>query len=273
MFKGSRLWSAVLLTAAFASAPAFALTIPGPCGTDEHVRCAVYDPNEVYEVGTTRGKVVLVQFEPGETVEDNGAGIGGEPKAWAAAQNKNWIVLQPDAPHADTNLVVVTNRRTYALSLVTASKRVPSTWVLRFDYPDTRARLAAEAEKKATQAAAIARSGASSSLHRNEAYSMRGDVDLAPTAMWDDGRFTYFQYATGRDLPRVFQILADGSEAQTNFHMDADTIVVHSVAKAFVVRLGNAVLGIRNDAFAPDGQFNARGTTVPDEVRITKEQK
>src|SRR5258708_28095592 len=35
----------------------------------------------------------------------------------------------------------------------------------------------------------------------------------SPTALWDDGRFTYFKYATARDLPTIFTQLPDGGEA------------------------------------------------------------
>lgn len=267
-------WQVLLAAAAWAgfAADALALNSPGPCGTDQHVQCAVYDRNEVYQVATSRGKAVLLQFEEGEVVADNGVGIGGEPKAWAGATGTNWFFLQPNRANADTNLTIVTNRRTYVLSLVTATKSQPATWVLRFSYPDTQAKAAATEARKAERAQKMVKAGADATEHRNEAYAMRGNVELAPTAMWDDGRFTYFKYANGRDLPRVFQILADGSEAQPNRHMDGDTIVVHTVAKAFNIRLGNAVLGIRNDGYEMDaGQYNASGTSVPGLVRLTKE--
>jgi type IV secretion system protein VirB9 len=178
-------------------------------------------------------------------------------------------------------LLVVTDRRTYVFSLQKAKKGEPVTWLLRFDYPDTRARereqrrvdeIRRAQEQQALTRATAARQVAARQAEqdaepapipsdpplRNEAYSMRGDRQLAPTELWDDGRFTYFRYAAG-DLPRVFQVLQDGEESLANFHMSGDTIVVHAVAQGFVVRLGAAVLGIRNDAYAP-AAFNASGT-------------
>lgn len=254
------------------SAAGWAFSTPRPCGSDLHVQCAIYDRNEVYQVATTRGKTVLLQFEDGESVADNGVGVGGEPKAWAGGMGANWFFLQPNRANADTNLVIVTNRRTYTLALVTAAKDTPATWVLRFSYPEAQAKAEREQASKAQRNKALGAQAAQNAEPRNEAYLMRGDEALAPTALWDDSRFTYFRYASGRDLPRLFQVLPDGSEAQSNFHMEGDTVVVHAVAKAFVIRLGNAVLAIRNDGFADDvGQYNAAGTTVPGVVRVTKE--
>jgi type IV secretion system protein VirB9 len=264
-----------LAVAGWGVVPSYALTIPHACGADTHVQCATYDANDAVQVSTVHGKTVLLQFEPGETIEDKGAGIGGEPKAWAASANRNWIFLQPDQPHADTNLMIVTNRRTYTFALTTATRAHPATWVLRFDYPDSRAQQAAQAARQAGKVATVlaGHGGAANQANAkaNFAYSMRGNTELAPAALWDDGRFTYFQYPTGRDLARVFQLLPDGAEALTNFHMEGETLVVHAVAKGFVIRLGNAVLGIRNDAFAP-APYNARGTTEPGMVRVMRDK-
>ncbi|MCK4140084.1 TrbG/VirB9 family P-type conjugative transfer protein [Ralstonia pseudosolanacearum] len=257
---------------ALATLPAAARVIPGSCGFDSHIQCAVYDPNEVYEVATAPGKAILLHLEPGETIEDAGAGMG-DGKAWNVSANKNWILLKRAAQRPDTNLVVVTNRRAYTFDLVTATRGVPEAWVLKFDYPDTRARLSAEDARKRTQAMAIARVSASAAKPRNDAYAMRGHLELAPTSAWDDGTFTHLRYATARDLPRIYVKRADGSEFLPPYHMEGDTIVVHEIAREFVARLGSAVLGIRNDGYSPEGLYNAAGTTVPGMVRLTKEHK
>ncbi|KVW77406.1 TrbG/VirB9 family P-type conjugative transfer protein [Burkholderia ubonensis] len=256
---------------AVASLPAAANVIPGPCGSDPHVQCAVYDKNEVYEIATAPGKAVLLMLEEGEYVADNGAGMG-DGKAWSASKGKNWVTFKPTKIKPDTNFLVVTNKRSYVFSLVTAKRGEPTTWMLSFDYPDTRAKNAAEMARKRELARGLAASASSKSIHRNEMYMKRGDEALSPTALWDDGTLTYFQYATGRDLPRVFGILPDGSEALANVHMDGDTLVVHGVGRQWVLRLGDAVMGIRNDGYAPDGNYNESGSTVPGMVRITKEQ-
>jgi type IV secretion system protein VirB9 len=249
-----------------------ALTVPGPCEADEHVQCAVYDPDEVYQVVSSFGQATMIEFEPGEFVEQKGAGMG-DGKAWEASSTKNWILLKPALSQPDTNFLVMTNRRRYVISLVSDLKKGPTTWSLSFTYPDTQARAAAEKAKRegAANAAFRGRSKDTGGKH-NTSYSMRGDTVLAPTGLWDDGMFTHFEYDTGRDLPKVYAKLEDGTEALANYHMDGDTVVVHETAKEFVIRQGKLVLGIRNDAYAPDGNYNWNGTSAPEQVRVVKEK-
>ncbi|WP_456809587.1 TrbG/VirB9 family P-type conjugative transfer protein [Cupriavidus sp. CP313] len=260
---------ALALGTAAATAPVHALQRPNPCGTDERVRCGYYDANEVYLIQTRPGNATMIQFEEGEAIQDNSVGLG-DAKAWKVGAGGNWILLKPTVVDPDTNLLVVTNRRRYTFQLATAPKGTAATWSLSFDYPDTRARLAGDAQKRASLAAQARAAAGDVSTRRNQNYMMRGDAALAPTAMWDDGRFTYLRYATSRDLPVVFRLQPDGSEALTNTHMDGDTVVVHETAAQLVLRLGQAVLGIRNDGYTPDGQYNTAGTPVPGAVRVLK---
>ena len=254
---------------------AWALETPRSCGADPHIQCARFDEDQVYRVATMPGRAVLIQLEPGETLMDKGAGIG-DAKAWAMSATGNWVMLKPRASQPDTNLMLVTNRRRYTFSLVSVSRGQPTTWVLRFEYPDTLAKNATAAARRQAAVVAASNSGQSVSVASpaaNTAYFMRGNLELAPTAAWDDGRFTYFRYTTSRDLPKVFMILADGSEATANFHMEGDTIVVHATARQFVIRYGDAVLGVRNDGYAPDGRYDATGSSVPGAVRLQRGSK
>jgi len=295
--KARRLGAFVRLTAiatgmAAAVSPARALETPHSCGSDPHIQCATYDPDQAYRVSTMAGRVVMIQFESGEHIINSGEGIG-DAKAWHVAINESGALLKPGALQPETNLVLVTNRRTYSLSLVDVSVAQPATWMLRFDYPETRAK-AATAQQRRLDAVSAALGGqrangpaipasiansvgaaktapfASISV-TNTQYMMRGDRALAPTALWDDGRFTYFKYATARDLPTIFTKLPDGGEATANFHMEGDTVVVHEVSKSFVIRYGQSVLGIRNDGYSPDGHYNRAGSSVPGSARIERD--
>jgi type IV secretion system protein VirB9 len=275
--------------------PSVALVTPHSCGGDPHMQCATYDPNQAYRVATAAGSAVFIQFEPGEHVIDNGAGMG-DRKAWSLGMNASGALLKPQAVQPKTNFLIVTNRRVYAISLAYATAAQPATWVLRFDYPDSRAKEAAallrrqEAVAAAIGTTAHAPVPAGGEVHQgvgqatgsdgvspsaaaaNMLYMMRGDRVLAPTLLWDDGRFTYFKYATTRDLPTIFTKLPDGGEATVNYHMEGDTIVVHEVSKEFVIRYGQSVLGIRNDGYSPDGRANASGSSLPGTARLTRER-
>lgn len=259
--------------------PASASVTPGACATDEHVRCAVYDVTTSYRVPYRLGEAVVIQFEPGETVDDPASGLGtGVPSGWSVAGQGNWFMFKPAIRKADTNFVIVTSRRRYVFSFETATRGEVALWSLSFDYPDTRAKADAAAKAKADRARAVADGGTgdavdvseSGSGRRNDDYDMKGDIALAPTALWDDGRFTYFQYDTSRQTPEIYRILADGTEAVPSRHVDGDTIVIQDTAPGFVLRLGKTVLAVRNNGYSPDGTFNRSGTTVPGWVRVLK---
>jgi len=96
---------------------------------------------------------------------------------------------------------------------------------------------------------------------------------LAPTEIYDDGRFTYFRYDNAKDLPAVFRVNADGSEAAVNSHVEGDTLIVHETAEKFVLRLNNTVLGIENRSYNPQGKFNLTGSTQSRTVRMKKDKK
>ena len=104
----------------------------------------------------------------------------------------------------------------------------------------------------------------------NRNYWGKGDKDLAPTEVFDDGRFTYLRYDNARSLPAVFKVNTDGSEAAVNSHVEGDTLVIHETSKDFVLRQGKAVLGVENRSYDSVGEFNRTGTTGNNTVRLRK---
>ena len=97
--------------------------------------------------------------------------------------------------------------------------------------------------------------------------------NIAPTMAYDDGRFVYLKFPNNRDFPSAFLVAADKTESLVNSHIDPavpDTLVLQRVSKEMVLRLGNAVVGIYNDSFDPDGVPANQGTTVPGVKRVIK---
>jgi len=264
---------ATALAAVVVSSPAWSSITPGPCASDEHVRCAEYDSTTAYRIPYRIGEAIVIQFEADEVVDDDKrSGLGsGEAKGWSVGGKANWYMFKPSAKKPNTNVLVVTNKRRYVFQFDAAARGESAIWSLTFDYPDTRAKAAQVAKAKADKVLAIEQAGADTSERRNDDYDMKGDPAIAPTAVWDDGRFTYFQYDTSRRAPEIYMIQADGTEAAPKRHVDGDTIVIEGMATGFVLRLGKTVLAVRNNAYSPDGSFNRTGTTVPGWVRVMKD--
>lgn len=270
---------------------------------DPRIRTVTYQPNQVVRIYTAVGNPTLIQFEEDEIVDasDPKSMIGmGDSKAWAVGPRGSNVMLKPAAYSPDTKLLIVTNKRSYAFDIVSVPQATKSakrgkgsakqvapaptaseasgikpTLIVRFDYPDSRAKAAAAAsvKKSAVQERLeqIADRGAVSTK-RNVNYMMRGHTGIAPTSISDDGRFTFMRFDSTRELPVAYKVLPDGQETLTNYHMESDTgtMVIHETAGKFMLRYGTAVLAIRNDGFNPDGKLNVSGTTVQNAIRLPR---
>ncbi|QVN19871.1 TrbG/VirB9 family P-type conjugative transfer protein [Burkholderia pyrrocinia] len=278
--------------AALASAHVLAAQVPGYQG-DSRVRQVRYDSAEVVRVYTQRGigtQIVLGRAEKivmaamGDNADaasctqtaQNGGGQQVAVADWriAACKGDSVIFLKPGLHAHDTNLIVHTDRRDYSFDLVVLplkSKFGNSDVMYRvtFSYPDD----AAAAASAAGAVRLIAQREAAVPAKRNEAYSMQAvphSDDIEPSAVWDDGRFTYITIPDNRKVPTVFRLADDGTEHVPDKHMDGDTIVVHEVAKQWVLRLGDEAIEIWNNAFDLNGVPPVDGTTVPGVARVLK---
>ena len=108
---------------------------------------------------------------------------------------------------------------------------------------------------------------------RNTNYSKqvleRGE-DAEPTMVFDDGRFTYFEFPGAREIPAVFAHGSDGEPTRMNWHMNGNFVVVQRTARKFTLRLGDAVVGIFNEAFDRTGIETPTSTVSPAVVREIK---
>lgn len=256
-----------------------AVSIPKGSAKDGRIQTVMYNPDDVIHIHARIGEAVLIQLEDGELLTgDPTSGLGmGDAAAWNLAARGNNLYMKPVASAPATNMLITTNKkRTYAFDLSLTGKKNGKyvqklTYVLRFVYPDTAAYKArAEAQKQAKALEKLKLAGHRSNAWHNYNYWGKGDKTLAPTAAYDNGRFTYFSFDNGRELPLIYKVMDDGSEMLLNSHVDGDTVVIHETAKRFVFRLGKSVLGLENRSFNERGTFNRSGTSSQDVVRINK---
>lgn len=102
---------------------------------------------------------------------------------------------------------------------------------------------------------------------RNSQYTMqvldKGE-DAAPSLVFDDGRFTYFEFLGAREIPAIFAYGSDDAPTRVNWHMvdgpQGHFVVVERTARRFTLRLGESVAGVFNEAFDPVGIDTPSGT-------------
>ena len=108
---------------------------------------------------------------------------------------------------------------------------------------------------------------------KNWAYSMEvvsSSDEIAPALVFDDGRFTYFSFPPNRDIPAIFYLSPAGEETRLNVHMEKEFAVVERMGRRFVLRLGQAVVGVWNDAYDLTGVPPANGVTVSGVSRVLR---
>lgn len=266
---GLALFMIVVVLGDLAPTAAHAETIPARGAVDARVRVAAYRPDDVYRLRGYVGYQIDLEFEPGETFVGLGA---GDIEGLAFAGQDNHLFLKPKATRLATNLTVLTNRRHYQFDYSVSSAHPSAAdpevvYALRFTYPPTLSNQAREAtEAKLASELRVA------ALERpqNIDYWYCGDPSLKPVAASDDGVHTRLQFAPQAELPAIFVRNDDGSESLLNFSMDSGDVIVHRVARRFILRRGKLTGCIVNQAFSGGATRLNSGTIAPNVERVTE---
>ena len=287
-------WLTVLLL--FAGASSDAAEIPAPGDGDQRVRYVTYQKDEVTKVTVRRGVVTRIVLGDDERIVIAGSGFladcAKQEAEWCiradVGTNQVWVKPKDQATH--NNLEIRTDKRDYSLEFtVVGDERIgrkqqagqgkrgtdePMYRVI-FRHPLVPPNPATiTAMQASTHRARQVRDKADLLTERlnsfvaeprNWSYSMEvlpGGEDISPTLVFDDGRFTYFQFPPNREIPAIFHFSPLGEETRINFHMEKDLAVVQRMGRRFVLRLGDAVVGIWNEAYDKTGVPAIEGTTV-----------
>lgn len=239
---------------------ALAEVVPAKGKVDPRIRSAAYSGNEVYRIRGYVGYQIDLEFEAGEWFTGLGA---GDIEGLSFVGKDNHLFLKPKALKVATNITVLTNRRHYQFDY-TATRERPAAgddviFSLRFIYPPA-AELAADAAAKRIDAQL---QEASTGRARNDDYWYCGHATLKPIAAWDDGVHTRFRFAANADLPAIFVRNDDDSESLLNFNVDAGDVVIHRVARRFILRRGSLTGCIVNQGFVGGGARLDSGTVTP----------
>jgi type IV secretion system protein VirB9 len=247
-----------------------ALELPTKSNDDHRIRTVTYNRNDVVQLDTMVGVSTHIELEPGEQYLTH---VFGDSRAYAFTKAKNHIFIKPIVEDSNTNLIIVTDRRTYNFRLSYIGDRSKeSVYDLSFSYPDTVAKEQAEKKKQSDIDAAFRQQRGRTNLK----YSMSGDLEIAPVNVWDIGDVTYFKFPGNVDLPLIYEVDAKGDE-----HVIPKSIVgpahniwaVQKVNAKWSVRLGaESVLTVWNDAFDPLGVENISRTLSPSVQRVIKVQ-
>jgi type IV secretion system protein VirB9 len=227
----------------------------------------VYDADEVYRLRGYVGYQIDLEFESGETF----VGLGsGDLDGLSFAAQDNHLFVKPRAGGTDTNITVLTTRRTYHFDYSSSELRADGSlgdvvYVLRFIYPPQHLDHGAATVEHELTSAPQARP-------HNLNYGYHGSSQLKPVSAWDDGIQTHVRFDSHEELPAIFVHNDDGSESLLNFTMDGAEVVVHRIARRLSVRRGGLQGCILNQNYGGSGQRLDSETISPSVERTTRQR-
>lgn len=223
-----------------------ALLKPQPLPTDHRIKTVPYNKSDIFEFTGHYGYQSLIEFDPAEKIITISI---GDSIAWQLQPSGSRLFLKPVEKDAQTNMTVVTDKRTYHFELhAKETEQINDkemVFALRFVYPDS---------EEATYQLPYNEQDAPPDLtdpeirkKMNFNYTITGPDAIAPLRIFDDGKFTYFQFPEkNATIPAFFLVGPDGNESIVNFRMEGDYVVVERVAPRFTLRHGPHVLCVNN---------------------------
>jgi type IV secretion system protein VirB9 len=186
-------------------------------------------------------RVCTIELQPGEKI------IGepqiGDSVRWNVSpavygqgeDATSVIVLKPQEPGLDTNLLITTDRRAYYVRLVSK----PQEYVARvaFSYPEEenarkwQEHLIAQAQERKTDAQIAPAIVTADKLNFNYKVS-GGNAEIRPIRVFDDGAKTYIQMRPemqNREAPALLVLGPDGKGEMTNYRVQQQTYIVDRV--------------------------------------------
>lgn len=245
------------------------LMLAASVSADSRMRTVGYSPEQVYSLRGYVGYQIDLQFEPGEAFVGLGA---GDVAGLTFSAQDNHLFIKPKAALVRTNLTVLTSRRSYHFDYVVLSANGPGRnapeliYTLQFAYPVMP--VAAELLVRADTEHALDRATEGALLNRDYWYC--GSRAMSPLAAFDDGVHTHLRFDPHGELPALFVRNDDGSESLLNFNIQQGEVVIHRVARQFVVRRGRLTGCIVNKGFDGLGRELRSGTVTPQVERATR---
>jgi len=244
---GPTVGMAVALFAAALTAPARA--------EDPRLVERLYDPAQVVKIEGKANVQAVIQFGESERIENVAI---GDSQSWQVTPNKraNLLFVKPLADRASTNMTVVTDKRTYLFDLVASPAHRNPLYVLAFTYPEkpeeaqpalADAAAPVEGASPLEMAAATDPYAVVDPAELNFAWTPKGDPNLLPQRVYDDGEATFLTWPLGTPLPAILVRDFAGTEGPVNFAVRGDMIVVDGVPREIVLRSGEDVATLSNE--------------------------
>jgi type IV secretion system protein VirB9 len=220
-----------------------ALREPTRTGYSNAIQVYPFAEGALYRLYAAPERVTDIALQQGEAITSVAAGdtvrwTVGDTSSGSGTARRVHILVKPFAPGLKTNLVIMTDRRTYHLAM--ESTAMTAMAAISWSYPQDELIALKRSSAEAATIAPIASGLAIESLRFD--YVIEGDnPPWRPLRAFDDGRQTFIEFpasiAVG-EAPPLFILGGKGDAQLVNYRMSGRFYVVDRLFDAAELRLG-----------------------------------
>jgi P-type conjugative transfer protein VirB9 len=262
-FTAGMLGLALIITTPIVKAEAESVPLPA----DVKLVQFTYNAHDTFPIMTMPGNITDIQLHEGEKLI---ALALGDSVQWITDKTDQHIFIKPTKPNIYTSGTLVTDKRTYQLTL--RSSPLGGKWYQRVSwvYPDLIVlKQKEEEQRKEAEAKAIAMLQAEQAklramemstsvsktpgnpvenLNFSYSYKSKGQPTFVPTQTFDDGVHTWIRIPpSSQEMPALFLIGADGKYELVNYVRDGQFLKVNRLFKEAVLKIGADEVRVTND--------------------------
>jgi P-type conjugative transfer protein TrbG len=222
----------------------------------------------LYRLYAAPEQVTDIALQPGETLSSVSAGdtvrwVVGDTTSGTGNDKQAHILVKPFAADLKTNLVIMTDRRSYHLVLESTDRT--SMAAISWTYPQDQLVALRQQNERADAVAPIAENVALGDLHFR--YTVTGDnPPWKPVRAFDDGTHVYIEFPSRIDqgeAPPLFVVGPEGDNQLVNYRVRRNYYIVDRLFAAAELRLGKdpqqVVRVSRTDGVASDTHAGQAG--------------
>lgn len=221
-----------------------------------------YSESGVAEIPTAPNYTTTVEFSAKETVQTV---VSGDTTGWQVVPQGSRLFIKQNFTPAKktvkkTNLTIITDKRNYYMNLYSASPD-QAAFVVRYRYDDPPKPAPSlppppKEEPKKIEPLKVEEPTIDPN-YLNSNYSFSGSDEIGLSALYDDGKSTYFEFKPVRGakgkyisdgIANIFIVNKEGYEVPVDVRTQGKRIVVPLVGKLFSLRRGEEQLCVFNQS-------------------------
>lgn len=253
-----------------------------PYSNNNRIQTIEVNHHSIIDLTLIKGLPTVIELPQGEKIQDIAVGgLSDWSQEWEIVKRDSLFFIKPLKNASATSLILSSHLQQYIFDLnpignlkkSTTPTQAISRLILQRKPPNPTIDQALQ-EKQIkqthlliTQAEAkikiiehqlkTAREKMTQEQYKNSNYSLeitQLNEDIQPRQVFDNGRFTYFQFPNQLAIPAIYR-KANLSDQETliNYHFEDDFLVAHGTGKSWTLRLGNSVVAVYNEAYEAEG--------------------